>query len=107
MATESFLVANEPQNVTQITQQAPPRFAPVIDHPAGPGEKDVTPSLLEMARAIAAICGTRVLLLLAVLFSGVALIWTMYDPSNLRIVGATAYAAVTVLPLTALYWRKG
>ena len=97
-------MANEPQNVTQM---APPRFAPVIDQPAGPSEKDLTPSLIEMARAIAAICGTRVLLLMGIAI-GAPLWWlAAYDPLPWRIAAATAYAVVTLFPLTALYARKG
>jgi hypothetical protein len=74
---------------------------------AGPRDADLTPSLIEMARAIAAICATRVLLLLAVLFSGTGLVWTIYDPTTLRIIASTAYAVVVVWPLTALFWRRG
>jgi hypothetical protein len=60
-----------------------------------------------MARAIAAICATRILLLLAVLFSGAGLIWTICDPTQLRIIASTAYAVVVIWPLTALHWRRG
>lgn len=102
-------MANEQQNVTQIpTQGVPqPRFTPVIDQPPGPAEKDLTPSLIQMARAIAAICATRVLLLLAVLFSGTALIWTMVDTTQLRIIALGVYAAVVIWPLVILNWRRG
>ncbi len=85
-----------------------PRFAIVSEEPAGPKQDaDLTPSLLEMARAIASICATRILLLLAVLFSGTGLVWTIYDPTTLRIIASTAYAVVVVWPLTALFWRRG
>ena len=84
----------------------PPRFAPMPDDP-GVGERDVTPSLLDMARAISAICATRVLLLLAVMISGVVWIWAVADPTQIRTVAATAYSVVTVWPLTALFWRRG
>ncbi len=84
-----------------------PRFAIVSDEPAGPRDGDLSPSLLEMARAIASICATRILLLLAVLFSGTGLVWTIYDPTTLRIIASTAYAVVVVWPLTALFWRRG
>ena len=93
------------QNVMPLPQA--PRFQPVVDPPAGPAEHDLTPSLIEMARAIAAICATRMLLLLAVLFSGAALIWTICDPTQLRIIGSTAYAAVVIWPLVVLNWRRG
>lgn len=84
----------------------PPRFAPMPDDP-GVGERDVTPSLLDMARAISAICATRILLLLAVLISAPIWVWTIYDPSPLRIAAATANALVSVLPLVYLYLRRG
>ena len=85
----------------------PPRFAPVVDQPAGPQERDITPNFIAMARAVAAICGTRILLLLAVLFSGVGMVWMIYDPTQLRIAAATSYAVVVLWPLVALYWRRG
>jgi hypothetical protein len=102
------LVANEQQNVMQMPQQAPPpRFQPVVDQPAGPSETDLTPSLIHMARAVAAICATRLLLLLAVLFSGVSLIWTIADPVQLRIIALGVYAGVVIWPLVVLNWRRG
>ena len=101
-------MANEQQNVMQMPQQPPqPRFQPVVDAPAGPAEKDLTPSLIQMARAVAAICATRVLLLLTVLFSGSALIWTMVDPTQLRIVALGVYAGVVIWPIVLLNWRRG
>ena len=84
-----------------------PKFAPVMDAPAGPTERDLTPSFVQMAKAVAAICASRVLLLLAVLFSGVGLVWTIYDPIQMRVIAATAYAVVVLWPLVVLYWRKG
>jgi hypothetical protein len=94
------------QNVMPLPQQAP-RFQPVVDAPAGPAEHDLTPSLIDMARAISAICASRLLLLLAVLIAAPIWWYAVYEPTNLRIVAATAYAVVTVFPLTALYWRRG
>lgn len=99
------MAANE-QNVTQLPQQ-PMKFAPVIDQPAGPAEKDLTPSLIDMARAVAAICATRILLLLAVLFSGASLVWTIVDPTQLRIIALGVYAGVVIWPLVILNWRRG
>ena len=91
----------------QMPPQPPPRFAPVIDQPAGPGEKDLTPSLIEMARAIAAICGTRVLLLMGIVIAAPIWWYAAYDPTPWRIAAATAYSVVTVFPLTLLYHRRG
>ncbi len=96
---------NEQQVLADLAGR--PRFAIVSEEPAGPKDADLTPSLIEMARAIASICATRILLLLAVLFSGTGLVWTIYDPTTLRITASTAYAVVVVWPLTALFWRRG
>ena len=102
------MAPNEQQNVMQMPQApSQPRFTPVIDQPAGPAEKDLTPSLIQMARAVAAICATRVLLLLAVLFSGTALVWTMVDTTQLRITAIGVYASVVIWPLVLLNWRRG
>jgi hypothetical protein len=84
----------------------PQRFSPIPDDP-GVGEKDVTPSLIEMARAVAAICAARMLLLLAVIIAAPIWWYAVYDPTNLRIIAATAYSAMTIFPLTALHWRRG
>ena len=81
-----------------------PKFAPVVDSPKEP---DITPNFIAMAKAVASICATRILLLLAVLFSGASLIWTIAQPTELRIVAATSYAAVVIWPLVVLHWRRG
>jgi hypothetical protein len=91
--------------VSLATSEPVPLFKAAIEEAAGPSPD--TPSLIDMARAVAAICATRVLLLLAVIFSGISLVWTIYDPTNLRIIASTAYAVVVVWPLTALFWRRG
>lgn len=82
-----------------------PRFGPPMDEPTGPAE--ITPSLIEMARAVAAICATRVLLLLAILTSAVIWTWTVIEPEHLRIIAATAYSVVTVWPLVLLFHKRG
>jgi hypothetical protein len=84
---------------------APPRFQPVVDQ--SPGPDPALPSLVDMARAVAAICASRILLLLAVLTSAVIWTWTTIDPTQLRIISATAYSVVAVWPLVLLYARKG
>ncbi len=82
-------------------------FQMLPDETPGPSERDLTPSLIEMARAVAAICASRVLLLLAVLISAPIWTYTSYEPTALRITAATAYSLVGVLPLVVLYWRRG
>ena len=82
-----------------------PRFGPPIDEPAGPAE--ITPSLIDMARAIASICATRILLLLAVIISAPIWCYTVYDPTTLRIAAETCFAIVSMMPLVFLYIKKG
>jgi hypothetical protein len=75
--------------------------------PAGPREDDLTPEFLRMARAVASIAATRMLLLLAVVISAPIWIFTVVDPDPYRIAAAGAFSAVTVLPLVALYFKRG
>jgi hypothetical protein len=89
-----------------MQQKAQQKFHMVPDDP-GPKEQDLTPSLIQMAKAIAAICASRILLLMAVLIGAPIWWYTAWEPSPLRITAASAYAVVTVLPLTFLYWRRG
>jgi hypothetical protein len=81
-----------------------PRFTM---EPEEVSEKDVTPGLVEMAMAVAKICSTRILLLLAVLISAPIWTYTVYEPTTYRIAAATAYAVVSVLPLVFLYVKRG
>lgn len=78
-----------------------------MEQPAGPVEQDINPSFVEMARALSAICATRVLLLIAVLTGSAIWIWTCYDPSRDRLIAAVAFSIVFVIPQVALYWRRG
>lgn len=73
----------------------------------GPAADEVTRDFVATARAIASICATRLLLLVAVL-AGVG-IWgaTIWDPTFARQQAAVAFSAVFVLPLVVLYWRRG
>jgi len=68
---------------------------------------DLTPSLVEMARAVASIAATRMLLLIAVLTGAAIWIWTIADPSRDRLYAAIAFSIVFVLPQVVLYFRKG
>ena len=67
----------------------------------------LTPSLIDMAAAVATIAATRMLLLIAVLTGAAIWIWTIYDPSQARLYAAIAFSVVFVTPLTLLYLRKG
>lgn len=84
---------------------AQPRFAMVDPQPVR--EADVGPALIHMARAVAAICASRMLLLIATITSSVVWVWTVMDPQHDRIIAASAFSLVAVLPLTLLYARKG
>lgn len=73
--------------------------------PVGP--EAVTPSLVDMAAAVATIAATRMLLLIAVLTGAAIWLWTIYDPSQARLYAAIAFSIVFVIPQTLLYFRKG
>ena len=70
-------------------------------------EDEISPSFVEMARAIAAICATRVLLLIAVLTGSVIWAWTTWQPTQDRLFVAVAFSLVFVRPQVFLYHRKG
>ncbi|HEX8835438.1 MAG TPA: hypothetical protein VF748_17420 [Candidatus Acidoferrum sp.] len=76
------------------------------DAQPGPAAEEVTRDFVEVARKIASICATRILLLIAVL-AGVG-VWglTVWEPTVPRLEAAVAYSAAFVLPLVALYWRR-
>ena len=72
----------------------------------GPAVEDIGPTYVETARAIAAICATRMLLMIAVLTGSGIWAWTISDPSRDRLYAAVAFSIVFLGPLTALYARK-
>ncbi len=77
------------------------------DRQPGPEADDIGPSFVETARAIAAICATRMLLLITVLTGSGIWVFTIYDPTRERLYAAIAFAIVFVGPQVALYWRRG
>ena len=77
------------------------------DAQPGLSTQDIGPDLVRTARAIAAICATRVLLLIAVLTGAAIWCYTIYDPQRDRLYAAVAFSLVFVLPQVALYWRRG
>ena len=77
------------------------------DTQPGPEADDIGPSFVDTARAIASICATRVLLLIAVLTGAAIWVFTVYDPTRDRLFAAIAFSVVFVIPQTALYLRKG
>lgn len=81
-----------------------PLFAPVQP---GPSEEHIGPVFVETARAVAAICATRILLLIAVLTGSGIWLWTVADPTRDRLYAAVAFSVVFVIPQVSLYWRRG
>ena len=69
--------------------------------------RDVSPQYLHMARAVAQILATRVLLMVAVITASGVWGYTIYDPVQLRIIAASAFSTLAVAPLIWLYNRKG
>jgi hypothetical protein len=70
-------------------------------------EQEVGPSFIEMARAVASIAATRMLLLITVLTGAMIWIFTCYDPTRDRLYAAIAFSIVFVVPQVALFWRRG
>lgn len=78
------------------------------DSQPGPAaEQDISPSFVEMARVVASIAATRILLLIAVLTGSAIWVWTVADPTRDRIAAAVAFSMVFVIPQVALFWRRG
>lgn len=88
-----------------MTEPVTRLFADTQPGPAA--EEDVSPAFLEMARAVASIAATRMLLLIAVLTGAAIWGWTCYDPTHDRLIASVAFSIVFVIPQVALYWRRG
>jgi hypothetical protein len=73
----------------------------------GPREEDIGPRLVDTARAVAAICATRSLLMIAVITGAAIWGYVSYDPARERLYAAIAFSLVFVMPLVALYWKRG
>jgi hypothetical protein len=73
----------------------------------GPAIEDIGPTYIETARAIASICATRILLMIAVITGCGIWAWAVADPSRDRLYAAVAFSLVFVLPQVGLYWRRG
>ena len=52
------------------------------DRQPGPSESDINPNFIEIARAVANICATRSLLMIAVLTGAAIWVYTIYDPTQ-------------------------
>ena len=75
--------------------------------PPGPAETDINSNFIETARAVASICATRMLLMIAVITGAAIWGYTIFDPTQPRLYAAVAFSIVFVGPLAALYHRKG
>lgn len=75
--------------------------------PGPAAEEDVSPAFLDMARAVASIAATRMLLLIAVVTGAAIWGYTIVDPTRDRMIAAVAFSLVFVLPQTLLYLRRG
>jgi len=73
----------------------------------GPQPGHIDSSFVDTARAIASICATRMLLLIAVITGAAIWGWTIYDPVRDRLYAAIAFSIVFVGPQVVLYYRKG
>lgn len=77
------------------------------DKQPGPTADDVGPDYVAMAGAIAAICATRILLMIAVVTGAGIWGFTVWAPTQERLWAAVAFSIVFVIPQVALYWRRG
>jgi hypothetical protein len=73
----------------------------------GPDATGIDATYVQTARAIAAICATRVLLIIAVITGAAIWGYTIYDPTRERLYAAIAFSLFFVLPQVALYWKRG
>lgn len=78
-----------------------------LDAQPGPVADDVSPSYVEMARAIAGICATRILLLISTVTGSGIWAYAVIDPTRDRLYAAIAYSLVFTLPQILLYLKKG
>jgi hypothetical protein len=87
------------QSISRLFADNPPA-APIADD-------SNARSFIDVSRAIATICATRVLLLIAVITGAGIWGFTVYAPSSDRLYAAIAYSLVFVLPQVILYWQRG
>lgn len=68
---------------------------------------DATLGFVAVARAIASICATRALLMIAVITGSMIWGYTIYDPARDRLYAAVAFSVVFVLPQVLLFFKRG
>ena len=81
-----------------------PLFA---DRQPGPEPENIDRSFVDAARAVAAICATRILLLICVITGCAIWSYVCFDPTRDRLYAAVAFSLVFVVPQVALFWRRG
>lgn len=96
-------LAQVPPVPTTRPAPAPPPAQRLFTEPV----QQVTPQLVQMARAVSQILATRVLLMIAVITASGVWGYTIYDPLQLRIIAASAFSVLGVAPLIWLYHKKG
>jgi hypothetical protein len=77
------------------------------DPQPGPTAEHLGPDFVAIARAVSAICATRILLMIAVLAGAGIWAFTAVEPTHDRLMAAVAYSVAFVIPQVALYWRRG
>jgi len=73
----------------------------------GPAAEDIGATYVETARAIAAICASRILLMIGVVAGAGIWAFTIWQPETARLYAAVAFSIVFLLPLVVLYWKRG
>lgn len=73
----------------------------------GPTEDAIDRSFVDVARAVATIAATRMLLLIAVITGAAIWGYTIFDPARDRLYAAVAFSLVFVLPQVLLYFKRG
>ena len=96
-------------NFPGAPQPQPARSAPpqqqrqLFTEPVQP----VTPAYVATAKVVAQILATRVLLMIAVITASGVWAFTIYDPLQLRIIAASSFSVLGVMPLIYLYFKRG
>jgi hypothetical protein len=73
----------------------------------GPQADDVNATYVQVARSIASICATRMLLMIAVITGSAIWGFTAWDPQRERLYAAIAFSLVFVVPQVLLFWKRG
>lgn len=101
-------MAEEQWEDRNISEPAQVLEMPPLSPPPSPAQKPVDYShMIAVISAWKAILNARLLALLALAGALVIYAFAMYDPTNLRLTGASLYSVGVLWPIIALYFRKG